>query len=43
MVKVGEGKVKVTASTFTHLVRLQSGVYVLKVKGEGEITHPLFL
>ena len=36
MVKEGEGKVKVTAFSFTHLVYLKSGTYALKVKGEGK-------
>jgi hypothetical protein len=36
MVKEGEGKVKVSAFSFTNLVYLKSSTYALKVKGEGK-------
>jgi hypothetical protein len=39
-VKVGEGKVKVKPSTFTHLACLLSATYAIKVKGEGKSIHP---
>ena len=38
--KVGEGKVKVKPSTFTHLAYLLSATYAIKVKGEGKSMNP---